>query len=91
MNKTAIWSILLALGQLNSTSRDQSQEDIAKQFAGLWRLVSNPQRLIDGTTREGFKQRRDTPRVDDFTSTWIASGCRHQPVTCATYMGPLLA
>jgi Lipocalin-like domain len=53
MNKTAIWSILLALGQLNSTSRAQSQEDIAKQFAGLWRLVSNPQRLIDGTTREG--------------------------------------
>src|ERR1700734_3968012 len=53
MNKTAIWSILLALGQLNSTSPAQSQEDIAKQFAGLWRLVSSPQRLVDGTTREG--------------------------------------
>jgi len=53
MKKTAIWSILLALGQLNSTSRAQSQEDIAKQFAGMWRLVSNPQRLVDGTTREG--------------------------------------
>jgi hypothetical protein len=53
MEKTAIWSILLALGQLNSTSRAQSQEDIAKQFAGMWRLASNPQRLVDGTTREG--------------------------------------
>jgi hypothetical protein len=53
MKKTAIWSILLALGQLNSTSSAQSQEDIAKQFAGMWRLVSNPQRLADGTTREG--------------------------------------
>lgn len=53
MKKTAIWSILLALGQLSSTSRAQSQKDIAKQFAGMWRLVSNPQRLVDGTTREG--------------------------------------
>jgi hypothetical protein len=34
-------------------SRAQSQEDIAKRFAGMWRLVSNPQRLVDGTTREG--------------------------------------
>ena len=53
MKKTAIWSILLALGQVSSTSRAQSEEDIAKQFAGMWRLVSNPQRLVDGTTREG--------------------------------------
>src|SRR5271167_3340715 len=53
MNKTAIWCILLALGQFNSTSRAQSPEDIAKQFAGMWRLVSNPQRLADGTAREG--------------------------------------
>jgi hypothetical protein len=53
MKKTAVWSILLALGQLHSTSRAQSQEEIAKQFAGMWRLVSNPQRLVDGTTRDG--------------------------------------
>ena len=53
MKKTAIWSILLALGQFHSTSRAQSREDIAKQFTGMWRLVSNPQRLVDGTTREG--------------------------------------
>jgi len=53
MKKTAIRVILLALSQLSSTSRAQSQEDIAKRFAGMWRLVSNPQRLVDGTTREG--------------------------------------
>ncbi len=53
MKKTAVWSILLALGQFNSTSRGQSQDEIAKQFAGMWRLVSNPQRLADGTTRQG--------------------------------------
>jgi hypothetical protein len=43
----------MALGQFNSTSRAQSRDDIARQFAGLWRLVSNPQRLADGTTRQG--------------------------------------
>jgi hypothetical protein len=53
MKNTAAWSILLALGQLNSTSRAQSQDEIARQFAGMWRLVSNPQRLADGTTRQG--------------------------------------
>jgi hypothetical protein len=53
MKKTAIGSILLVLGQLHSTSSAQSNDDIARQFAGMWRLVSNPQRLIDGTTRDG--------------------------------------
>ena len=53
MKKTVAWSIFLVLGQLNSTSRAQSQDDIAKQFAGMWRLVSNPQRLADGTMRQG--------------------------------------
>ena len=51
--KTTMWPTLLLLGQFNSTSLAQSPEDIAKQFAGMWRLVSNPQRLVDGTTREG--------------------------------------
>ena len=56
MKKTVLWSILLALlvlGELSSTSCAQSQEDIAKRLAGMWRLVSNPQRLADGTTRQG--------------------------------------
>src|SRR5207253_11053479 len=52
MKKTVAWSIFLILGQLNSTSRAQSQDDIAKQFAGMWRLVSSRQRLADGTTRQ---------------------------------------
>lgn len=30
----------------------QSPDDLARQFAGMWRLASNPQRLADGTTRE---------------------------------------
>ena len=53
MKRAFAWSILLMLGTLNGTSRAQSQDDIAKQFAGMWRLVSNPQRLADGTTRQG--------------------------------------
>jgi hypothetical protein len=53
MKKTVAWSIFLVLGQLNSTSRAQSQDDIAKRFAGMWRLVANPQRLADGMTRQG--------------------------------------
>ena len=53
MKKAVAWLIFLVLCQLNSTARAQSQDDIAKQFAGMWRLVSNPQRLADGTTRQG--------------------------------------
>src|ERR1051326_269063 len=53
MKNTAIWSVLLVLGQLSSTSSAQSQQDIAKQLAGMWRLVSNPQRMTDGSMREG--------------------------------------
>jgi hypothetical protein len=53
MKKIAIWSIVLVLCPFTGTSQAQSQKDIAKRFAGLWRLVSNPQRLVDGTTREG--------------------------------------
>jgi len=45
--------MLLALVIPTNTLHAQSQEDIAKQFAGMWRLVGNPQRLSDGTTREG--------------------------------------
>ena len=52
MKKMVAVSILLAFG-LSIESHAQSQDDIAKQFAGMWRLVSNPQRLVDGTTRIG--------------------------------------
>ena len=52
MSKIAASSIVLGLGALNSTSYAQSQDDIAKQFVGMWRLASWPQRLADGTTRQ---------------------------------------
>jgi hypothetical protein len=45
-------SMLLVFGLLNSMSYAQSQVDIAKQFAGMWRLVSWTERLADGTTRQ---------------------------------------
>jgi hypothetical protein len=56
MNKMVALSLLscgLFFGTFSSTSHAQSRDDIAKQFAGMWRLVSNPQRLADGTTRQG--------------------------------------
>ena len=53
MKKIAMLSILLALVPFAGTSHAQSRKDIEKRFAGMWRLVSNPQRLVDGTTREG--------------------------------------
>ena len=46
-------SVLLILTQLSIHSRAQSTDDIARQLSGMWRLVSNPQRLADGTTRQG--------------------------------------
>ncbi len=52
MKKMIAISMLLAFGLLNSTSYAQSQGDIARQFVGMWRLVSWPQRLADGTTRQ---------------------------------------
>ena len=51
--KTTIASILLVLIQLSGQSRAQSTDDVARQLAGMWRLVSNPTQLADGTTRQG--------------------------------------
>ena len=53
MRKIGALAVFLLLGPLSSASRAQSREDVAKQFAGMWRLVSNPQRLADGTARQG--------------------------------------
>jgi hypothetical protein len=52
MKQIGVWSLLVVLGQFSGTSQAQSQDDIAKQFAGRWRLLGNPQRLADGTTRQ---------------------------------------
>jgi hypothetical protein len=46
-------SLGILFGPLSDNSRAQSQDAIAKKFEGMWRLVSNPQRLADGTTKEG--------------------------------------
>src|ERR1700722_10166013 len=51
MKKIVAISMLLAFGLLNSMSYAQSQDDIAKQFVGMWRQVSFPERLANGTTR----------------------------------------
>ncbi len=51
--KRTMWSILLMLTVLSSQSVAQSTDDVARQLSGMWRLVSNPQRLADGTTRQG--------------------------------------
>src|ERR1700722_12490384 len=53
MKQAVAWTILLVLGQPTGALRAQTPDDIAKQFAGMWRLASNPQRLADGTTRQG--------------------------------------
>ena len=53
MKNAAVLTIFLALSQLSGTVRAQSQTDIAKRLAGMRRLVGNPQRFADGTTREG--------------------------------------
>lgn len=52
MKKMAAILMLLAFGLPNSIAYAQSQDDIAKQFVGMWRLVSWPERLADGTTRQ---------------------------------------
>src|SRR6516164_5322037 len=52
MKKTVIWFVLVTLAQFVGTSNAQSNADIASQFSGMWRLVSNPQRLSDGTIRQ---------------------------------------
>ena len=39
--------------QPSTLTASRSVEEVARQLAGMWRLVGNPQRLADGTTREG--------------------------------------
>ena len=53
MQTIIVWSVLLVLTALASEARAQSTDDIARRLAGMWRLVSNPQRFADGTTRQG--------------------------------------
>ena len=52
MTRTIASAVVLLL-IFSSQSRAQSTDDAARRLAGMWRLVSNPQRLTDGTTRQG--------------------------------------
>jgi hypothetical protein len=54
MKRIAALSIVLIFGPLNSMSHAQSQDDVAKQFVGMWRQVSYSERLADGTTRQNL-------------------------------------
>lgn len=51
MKSHAFWIGILVLGAASLEIRAQSQDNIARQFVGAWRLVSTVQRLADGTTR----------------------------------------
>ena len=46
--------IILVLGSISFETHAQSTEDVrmAKQFVGMWRLVSHPTRLPDGTMKQ---------------------------------------
>ncbi len=50
--RRVISTIALVLGSFSSTSHAQSEDPIAKQFVGMWRLASRTQRLADGTVRQ---------------------------------------
>lgn len=39
-------------GSFETEARPQDEASVAKQFVGMWRLVSWPQQLADGTTRQ---------------------------------------
>lgn len=53
MKRTIATIFLLACVQFRGQAQAQSIDDVARQLTGLWRLVSNPQRLADGTVRQG--------------------------------------
>ena len=54
MKKAVACSVIFLMTQLSTGIRAQSTDgDAARKLAGMWRLVSNPQRLDDGTTRQG--------------------------------------
>jgi hypothetical protein len=52
MIRNVVLAVVLVFGAVSSPSRAQSQGEVAQQFVGMWRLVSWPQRLSDGTTRQ---------------------------------------
>ena len=58
MNATSALTFLLVIGGLFGTpsrASAQSEDSVAKQFVGMWRLVSQPQRMADGSTKQDPK------------------------------------
>ena len=55
MARVRLWVVvgILVFGSTSVEMKAQSPDDTAKQLVGMWRLVSSPQRLADGTTRQG--------------------------------------
>ncbi len=50
--RRVVLTTALVLGSFAGASYAQSDDPIAKQFVGMWKLVSRTQRLADGTTRQ---------------------------------------
>jgi hypothetical protein len=58
MRKASVTTLFLVTGALFSApsrSAAQTEDAVAKQFVGMWRLVSQPQRMADGSTRQDPK------------------------------------
>jgi len=53
MKTQIMWLVFLVLTPFSVQGAAQSDDGAVRQLAGMWRLVSNPQRLADGTTRQG--------------------------------------
>ena len=53
MKRTLMWSVLVVMTHISSQPRAQSSDDMAGRLSGMSRLVTHPQRLADGTTRQG--------------------------------------
>src|SRR5262249_22821864 len=59
---------MLVRGTVATYAQSRNDQAVARQFIGTWRLVSNPQRFADGTTRQnpismGYIIYTDTDRM----------------------------
>jgi hypothetical protein len=47
-----VFCVLSGAGSFEAGAQSQNDDSVAKQFVGMWRLVSWPQLLVDGTTKQ---------------------------------------
>ncbi len=64
--------LLLGVGSLDAVSQAAPQADVAKQFVGMWRLVSWSQRLADGSTRHEPRSVSYIIYTDTGHMCWVA-------------------